>query len=233
MVPALEGGDVLIVWRARLKAGQIVVVRHGDREVVKRIERLERDQAYIVGDNREESRDSRHYGKVSRSAILGVVMIVLPKAVNPPKLVKSYGVWLGRFAALLLIAASLVHLYRIDTFIPLLDEVLPGGAGFASIVALVIILSEVFAIPFALRMKLSPLGHFVSGTLLVLAPFWWVLVSIWTLGIADNTGQLGEFFVVPSTVALLLVNVALVLFAYWTLYTLGYGTIKLASLLRK
>lgn len=233
MLPVLRDGDVVVAWQARLKPGQVVVARRGGREIIKRIERLEQDHVYVAGDNRDESQDSRHYGKINRSAILGVVMIVLPKAVNPPKLVKSYGVWLGRLTALLLIAASLIHLYRIDTFIPLLDEVLPGGSGFASIAALIIILSEIFAIPFALRMKLSPLGHFVSGTLLVLAPFWWVLVSIWTLGIADNTGQLGQFFTVPSTTALLLMNVGLVLFAYWTLYTLGYGTIKLATLLRK
>lgn len=233
MLPTLSDGDIVVAWRTSLKLGQVVVAKQGAQEVVKRIEKLDQNHVYLVGDNRLESKDSRHYGKVARSAILGVVMMTLPKAVNPPKLVKPYGVWLGRIAALLLIAASLLHLYRIDTFIPLLDAVLPGTASFATIAGLIIILSEVFAIPFALRMNLSPLGHFVSGTLMVLAPFWWVLVSLWTLGIASSTAQLGEFIAVPSTIPVLALNIALVIFAYWTLYALGYGTIKLDRLLRK
>lgn len=232
MYPFLNDGDVVVAWPSSLRPGQIVLARQGGREIIKRIERLEAGQVYLVGDNAPESQDSRHYGKIATSAILGVVMIVLPKAVNPPKLVKPYGVWLGRVAALLLTAASLVHLYRIDTFIPLLDDVLPGDAGFASSVAMLIILTEMFAIPFALRMKLSPLGHFVSGTLMILAPFWWVLVGIWTLGVSD-TAQLGEFIAAPSTVMLLVLNICLVLYAYLTLYTLGYGSLKLGHLLRK
>lgn len=232
MRPTLNDGDIVVVWRSSARPGRIVLARQGGREVVKRLERLEAEYAYIVGDNTYESYDSRHYGKVARSGILGVVMIVLPKAINPPKLVKPYGIWLGRLAALLLTTAALLHLYRIDTFIPLLDDALPGGGGFASVAALLIILTEIFAIPFTLRMKLSPLGHFVSGTLVVLAPFWWVLVGIWTLGVAD-TAQLGEFIAAPSTVALLALNVGFVLFAYLTLYTLGYGSLKLGHLLRK
>lgn len=232
MYPVLRDGEIIIAWRVTLRPGQIVLARQGEREIVKRIKRLGARHAYLVGDNASESQDSRHYGKVARSAILGVVMIVLPKAVNPPALVKPYGIWLGRVAALLLTGASLVHLYRIDTFIPLLDDVLPGSSGFASVVALSIILTEMFAIPFALRMKLSPLGHYVSGTLMILAPFWWVLVGIWTLGVSD-TAQLGQFVAMPSTVGLLVLNISLVLYAYLTLYALGYGNIKLAHLLRK
>ena len=233
MAPTLFEGDVVVAWPWLVKTGHVVIARQADREVIKRVESVSAGKVYLLGDNRQESTDSRHYGKVSRSAILGTVMIVLPKAVTPPKLVKPYGLWLGRVSALLFVVMALVHLFRIDTFIPLLDAFLPGGGTLASVVALTIILSEIFAIPFALRMKLSPLGHYVSGTLVALAPFWWVSIDIWALGISENTAQLGEFYAVPGHVVVLMLNLAWLAFAYWTLYALGYGQLKPDKLLRK
>jgi hypothetical protein len=233
MAPTLADGDIVVLWKRPLRAGTVVMAVQAEREVIKRIEKLDDENAYLVGDNRPYSVDSRHYGKVKRSAILGTVMITLPRAVAPPKLVKPYGVWLGRIAASLLTVFALVHLFRIDTFIPLLDTVLPRGNGVASLVAMIIILTEIFSIPFALRMKLSPLGQYVSGTFVVLAPFWWVLIDIWSLGIAPDTAQLGQFMVVPGTVAVLLVNIGWMIFSYAVLYTLGYGSINVSKLLRK
>jgi len=233
MHPTLRDGDLVVGWRSRLRVGTIVIAKRGDHEIIKRVERIEGDKVYVAGDNREDSTDSRHYGNIRRSAILGTIMMILPKSTNPPKPVKPYGVILGRLAAAVLVAMALVHLFRIDTFIPILDEALPGGSGTASLVALLIVLTEVFAIPFALRMKLSPLAHIVSGALLALAPLWWLLIDIWTLGVSEATGQLGEFAAVPSTSWVLALNVAWLAFNYFTLYTLGYNRLSVKALLRK
>lgn len=233
MRPALVPGDIVVFWKRSPRIGGIVLGRRGGLDIIKRVERIENGKYYLVGDNRQESNDSRHYGFVSKSDILGTIMIILPKAVNPPKLVKPYGLWLGRGAAAILVILALVQLFRIDTFLPILDGFLPAGGGFATFVGLTIILSEIFAIPFALRMKLSPLAHLMSGALLVLASLWWLLVDIWTFGLVDNTGQLGEFVAVPGNLATLLVNLIWVALSYYALYTLGYNQLKVKELLRK
>jgi len=149
MLPTLVPNDVVMVSRRLPRAGQMALADIEGRQVVKRVEKIERGRYYLVGDNPDESTDSRHYGAVKKSAILGTIMIGFPTAVEPPKLVKPYGVWLGRIAAVVLAGMALIHLFRIDTFIPIIDAALPSGSGFATFVALVVIFSEVFAIPFA------------------------------------------------------------------------------------
>lgn len=233
MRPALASGDIVVARKITPRVNDIVIARRGGTEVIKRVKRIENDRYYIVGDNQQESTDSRHYGFISKNDILGTIMIILPKAVNPPKLVKPYGLILGRIAAAILIVMAIVHLFRIDTFLPILDTYLPGGGVAAGFMGLVIILSEVFAIPFALRMKLSPLAHIVSGALLALAPLWWLLIDIWMYGLTDGTGQLGGFVVVPATAGVLLLNLIWVAFNYFTLYTLGYNRLKLVGIINQ
>lgn len=230
MTPTLHPGDIVVGWRVEPRVGAVVIARHAEREIIKRVKQADDKGYYLVGDNRQESTDSRHYGKMKRSAILGTIMITVKKPTNPPKPVKSYGILLGRLAAAVLVSMAVIHLFRIDTFIPILDEALPGESVAASAAALLIILSEVFAIPFALRMRLSPLAQLVSGALLVLAPLWWVLIDIWTMSLANATGQLGEFANAPSTLWLVLLNVAWLAFNYAALYALGYGRLSTKAL---
>jgi hypothetical protein len=233
MQPTINSGDVVVVLRRQPRAGEVALASVRGREVIKRVKRLDAGKYYLVGDNPDESTDSRHYGNVAKSDILGTIMIVFPKSTNPPKLVKPYGLWLGRVAAAMLTIVALVQLFRIDTFLPILNENLPGGDVAASFIGVFIILSEVFAIPFALRMKLSPLARLKSGALLALAPLWWLLITIWTFGLTDNTGQLGEFVSVPANGVVLFLNLLWVAFSYYALYTLGYNHLKLRDLLRK
>lgn len=233
MAPALRDGAIVVFFSRPPRAGSIVLAEYGGREIVKRVERISGDMFYLVGDNRQESTDSRHYGTLSKSAILGVSMITLPSAVKPPKTVKPYGILLGRIAAAILIIMALIHLFRIDTFIPTLDNLMPGGQLIACVTAMVIILSEVFAVPFALRMKLSPLAHVVSGLLLAFAPLWWLLVGIWSFGFPGSIGIFGSFLDVPSAALVLVVCFLWVAFNYYTLYTLGYNRLKLRPLLKK
>lgn len=83
MVPTLEPGDWLLAVRAGpIQRGDLVVVRHPDRELelVKRVAGLPGDTGLgpdrflVVGDNPEESTDGRAFGPVDRSAIAGVVV---------------------------------------------------------------------------------------------------------------------------------------------------------------
>lgn len=231
MFPTLKTGQIVIGWRKVPAVGDIVLARQVGREVVKRVDAIKNDKLYLVGDNRSESHDSRHYGSVEFRDIIGSIMIKLPSATNPPKLVKPSGAWIGRAAATILALLALIHLFRIDTFIPILDGVLPGGAGWATFIAILIIFSEVFAIPFALRMKLSLLAHAKSGLFVVLAPFLWLLVGIWGYGTGLSTGQLGQFIETPSTAGTVLLNLLWLGFNYYALWLLGYNNLPLKKLL--
>ncbi|MBK9153337.1 MAG: nickel-type superoxide dismutase maturation protease [Chloracidobacterium sp.] len=79
MNPTLRDGEVVLVDRdAEIEVGDIVVARHPIEqvtEVVKRVERInERGHYYLVGDNLDDSTDSRHYGAVAREYIKGKVV---------------------------------------------------------------------------------------------------------------------------------------------------------------
>ena len=158
---------------------------------------------------------------------------IFPKAVNPPKIVKSYGPKLGYVAAGLLVVLAIIHLFRIDTFIPIINTIFPGRSSLPGMFVFVVIMAEVFAIPFLLRMKLSPLAHITSGFLAILAPLMWSLLSIWAFGLSYSTGELGEFVALKSTWWLVALNLIWLSFNFFTLWALGYNNLKIKDVLRK
>lgn len=158
---------------------------------------------------------------------------IFPKPVSPPKPVKAFGPWLGIVCASISAGMALVHLFRIDTLLPIVDKVTPGNATEASFVVVFVVMAEVFALPFLLRMKLSPLAHVVSGLLAVFGPLVWLLISIWSFGTGFSTGQMGEFINVTSTPILVIVNSLWVTFAFLTLWALGYNRLKAKDFLGK
>ncbi|CAN5810778.1 hypothetical protein BH24ACI1_BH24ACI1_28170 [soil metagenome] len=79
MNPTLKDGEVVLVDRAaKIEVGDIVVAKHPIEqysEIVKRVERInEHGHYFLVGDNLEDSNDSRHFGAVTRKYIKGKVV---------------------------------------------------------------------------------------------------------------------------------------------------------------
>ncbi len=79
MNPTLKDGEVVLVDRdAEIEVGDIVVARHPieqNSELIKRVERInEQGNYFLVGDNVENSNDSRHFGAVTREYIKGKVV---------------------------------------------------------------------------------------------------------------------------------------------------------------
>jgi hypothetical protein len=156
-----------------------------------------------------------------------------PKAVKPPKLVKPYGPVLGYVAAGVLALFAIIHLFRIDTLVSIINTALPGGTGAAGTFVVVIVLAEVFALPFMLRIKLSPLAHICSGFFAVLAPLMWTLLAIWSLSGDFSIGELGGFIHVPAVWYVIVLNFIWLGFNFFALWTLGYNNLKVKDVLRK
>lgn len=79
MNPTLYDGEAVLVDRnAEPEIGDIVVAKHPveqNSEIVKRIARINEHGHYVlIGDNAEDSNDSREFGAVTREYIKGKVV---------------------------------------------------------------------------------------------------------------------------------------------------------------
>ena len=79
MNPTLKDGEVVLIDRAaKIEVGDIVVAKHPveqTSEIVKRVARInERGHYFLVGDNLQNSNDSRNFGAVTREYIKGKVV---------------------------------------------------------------------------------------------------------------------------------------------------------------
>lgn len=79
MNPTLKDGELVLVDKAaNIEVGDIVIARHPieqQSEIVKRVASInERGHYFLVGDNLEDSNDSRHFGAVAGEYIKGKVV---------------------------------------------------------------------------------------------------------------------------------------------------------------
>lgn len=81
MFPTLRSGQDVLVFNwayifSKPKKGDIVVIKVNGREMVKRIQMYHGRGVFVTGDNRKYSSDSRKFGLIDRSGIIGRVIFV-------------------------------------------------------------------------------------------------------------------------------------------------------------
>ncbi len=82
MTPSYQAGQIVLAvrpWRA-LRVNDVVVFRHGSIEKLKRIRKIDAHGIYVLGDNTVASTDSRQFGTVAPTSVVGVV--IWPKKVS-------------------------------------------------------------------------------------------------------------------------------------------------------
>jgi len=95
-----------------------------------------------------------------------------PKTNNVPKI--------ALFLAAMILVMAIAQLFHFEDFVPLIEDFgLPGGVVVAQLFAAGIVVLEVAALPFLLRMRLSMAMRFVSMISGWLVLILWMLVQIY------------------------------------------------------
>lgn len=79
MLPILKSGqDVLVwCWFFKLKVGDLVVFKKNGKEMIKRSQKVNDRSIYVIGNNLKESTDSRSFGWIEKSKIIGKVIYII------------------------------------------------------------------------------------------------------------------------------------------------------------
>ena len=107
-------------------------------------------------------------------------MSIFVTSTAAPKPLTSTSTKVALTYAAVLVVMAVAQLFTFDEFLPFIQSIgLPFGDGTVYLLGPLIVLSEVFALPFLLRMWLSPAFRYVSMFLGWLVPALWLCVSLW------------------------------------------------------
>jgi len=151
-------------------------------------------------------------------------MSLLPIAIIAPAAKTAASRWVALVYAAILTVMAVAQLYSFDDFLVLAKTFGDiSGVGGAYFVAAFLVTSEVLAIPFLLRMSLSPAFRWVSMILGWIVAATWLKVTIWLALQGAGTGNVGFLgtvvTVTPSWWAVLM-SLALVALAAWSAWGL-------------
>ena len=146
-----------------------------------------------------------------------VVAVLAPE---PRSVIARNLAWV--YAAILVVMA-LGQLYAFEKFIPLITAYgLPGGETMATVIASLIVFAEIFALPFLLRMRVSPLMRWFSLACSVIVPATWIKLSLFAL-ITNKSLESGALLGAKIEVAVatqLVIALALLALALYVAYGL-------------
>lgn len=73
MSPTILHGSIIIGFEKKPKVDDIVAARVDGRDIVKRVREVSDRRIFLIGDNEKASTDSKTYGYLPISSVLGVV----------------------------------------------------------------------------------------------------------------------------------------------------------------
>lgn len=154
--------------------------------------------------------------------------MVLAKALAAPRPRSKTAMRIAWVYAAILVVMLVGQLFAFEKFIPLMQDYwLPGGYGTTVLIASGVVTAEVFALPYLLRMPLSPLMRWCSRALAIIVPIVWsaLALRVFVIGsVLANGGMLGTK--VPVSPLLQLIG-SLALFVFAVVVVWGFRpTIK-------
>ena len=132
---------------------------------------------------------------------------------------------LGRIAAVILALLSILQLLAISDVIGSLAEQFNDNNGLAVFVIVIALFSQILAIPFLLRLKISDLAKMLGGILTVIAPWVWTMVLIWSVGSDGSAAQFGIISAIKNEWWLLALNIFWLAFSLFVVRQLGLNEV--------
>ncbi len=154
-------------------------------------------------------------------------MSILVKAVPAPKPRTPESAKISLLFAAILVIMAVAQLFTFEEFllhIALLN--LPFGDIVTNAIGPLIVVAEVFALPFLLRMRLSPAFRYLSMFLGWLATGLWLYISVWivaTHSAVSTVGFLGTVGNLTPGYWSIFMSFALVILCIWSSYGLWPG----------
>jgi nickel-type superoxide dismutase maturation protease len=75
MSPSLKPGQLIIgLYLGKPKVGELIIFRHKGLEKIKRIDKIEHESFFVIGDNPQQSTDSRQFGPINSSQVLARIV---------------------------------------------------------------------------------------------------------------------------------------------------------------
>lgn len=123
-------------------------------------------------------------------------MSIFTKATPAGQVKSSDSQKIAYIYAFVLVIFVICQLFTYDDFIRLIESFwLSGSLQLANFLGCLIVTSELFALPFLLRMDLSPLMRIISMVLGWIAPIIWLVLMLWinlTINAISNVGFFGS-----------------------------------------
>ena len=119
-------------------------------------------------------------------------MSILPKPTPAPEAKSKESKQIALFYAGILVVLAVAQLFTFDSFLELFNSFnFPGGIGFAYFSGALLVASELFALPFLLRMPLSKAFRWVSMVAGWVAALIWIKTTIWVMVAAPTAVSIG------------------------------------------